>query len=272
MKSLALLLALLLAASAIPARAQILAQIEPTEAALLAQPDGSARGRWTVRNLGRDPARVRVRLADLKIGSDGVTQMSVAGSTRATLQGHVRIAPSEFTLPAGESIEIRLSGSLPDTGAATRYGMLIAEMIPADVQRWPQTPVPMGPGATLYLARAGAPAGTGEIAGLSVRQVTSAAFQVAVRVWNGGERPLSAAGDVVVRDSMGVEKARGRLTSGVVLPHAPRLLTWTCTRPLDPGRYDVIATLRSGGTGNTATTEIQWPMGRPLVFQPAARR
>src|SRR6185436_20514727 len=118
MRATVLLCALLSAATAGVGHAQILAQIEPTEAALTAQSDGSARGTWTIRNLGRDPARVRMRLADLRIGDGGSAQMSPAGTTLATLQGYVRISPAEFGLPAGEAMVVRLAGSLPDTGAA----------------------------------------------------------------------------------------------------------------------------------------------------------
>lgn len=263
MRRLLLSLTVLLAGAA-PAHAQLLAGIEPAESALTATAGGAAPGTWTVRNLGAEPARVRMRLADLEPVPDGGMRIARAGTTAASLSPHLRPEPAEFVLEPGDQRVVRLAGAVPDGGAAARSGILVAEMIPAALEgRWGLSPVPVGPGASIFLSRASARGAPPEIAGLRVRD--AGALLISVRVWNGGERAERTEGEFVVRDSAGVEVVRGRLMGSVVMPRAPRFLNGAVTAPLPRGRYEATARVRTAGGEATALTEFRWPPAGPIV-------
>lgn len=268
MRLFAIPIAALLALAA-PAWAEIAVQVEPSSATLVAPAGAPASAAITIRNLGSTPARARVRLADLLMATDGSRDLRPAGYTNASLDGVLRFEPTEFRLGAGEARNVRLSAALADGGAATRYGALIVELRAADeTGPWPARPVPAGPGATIFVTRASASVAAPEIAGLTVKPEGASGFQVGVRVWNSGERPIQVGGEVTVRDSLGNIRAKGKLSRGVVLPRALRLLTWTSTARVPAGRHQVVATVGAA----RSETVVPWPLGRAAVLQPAANR
>lgn len=232
-----------------------LLQLEPGVTLLDAAGDGTATARVVVRNLGAQPARARLALADWVLLPDGSRELLPAGSGPATLAGWVRFHPADLALEPGEARTVTIAVAMPEDGPATRLGALIAA--PATESG----AVPRGPAATLVVSRAAATAV--EIAGLGVRPAAAAAFEVALRVWNGGGRAVEAGGEVVIRDAAGEARARGRFARAVVLPHSARTLTWLAPAGLPPGGYDVVATLRAGGTEATTTTGTRLPLGTP---------
>lgn len=243
-----------------------LLQLEPGVVLLDAAGDGTATAQVVVRNLGAHPVRARLVLADWILLLDGSRELLPAGSAPATLAGRVRLEPADLALGPGEARAVTIAVAMPEEGPATRLGALIAA--PATES----AAVPPGPAATLVVSR-GAGAAL-EIAGLGVRPAAPAAFEVALRVWNGGGRAVEAGGEVVIRDASGEARARGRFARAVVLPHTARTLTWLAPAGLPPGGYDVVATLRAHGTEATTTTGTRLPLGTPEPPRaaPPARR
>src|SRR4030095_12012759 len=101
-------------------------------------------------------------------------------------------------------------------------------------------------GTTIYLSRIPADLTRAELVGLDARASGDTSIAVAFQVVNPGERHLYSTGEVAVRDSSGGLVAQGSVGTGVVLPGARRVFTWTCSRPLAPGLYAVTATLDTG--------------------------
>jgi hypothetical protein len=94
---------------------------------------------------------------------------------------------------------------------------------------------------------------------------------VSVRVWNPGERHLYSSGEVAVEDSTGRAIAIEPIGTGVVLPGATRIFTWTCPIRLAPGPYTVTAKLDTGEPELiVGETRVRWPLGPPLVLPVAA--
>jgi hypothetical protein len=94
---------------------------------------------------------------------------------------------------------------------------------------------------------------------------------VSVRVRNPGERHLYSSGEIAVTDSTGAPIAKGSLGTGVVLPGALRIFTWTCPAHWTPGRYTVTATLDTGEPELiVGETEVRWPIVAPLALPVAS--
>jgi hypothetical protein len=220
-----------------------------------------------VRNLGDAPVVVRVRLSDWRMSEQGELDLLPAGSTPATLAGWMEFEPELFSLQPGETGVVHVTLRVPADGPATRFGVLLSEVRPT---RWPRMGI--GPravaeiGTTFYLSRIPAHQTGAELRGLDAHAVDDSTLAIRVRVGNPGERHLYAAGEVAVRDSAGVTCAGGNLSTGVVLPGANRIFTWTCRSRLRPGRYTVSATLDTGEPELiVGETEIHWPIAPPAT-------
>jgi hypothetical protein len=245
-----------------PAAAGILAQAVPVKFNLTARPGQSLGRDVAVRNLGDAAVVVHVRLSDWQMSERGELDLVPAGSTSATLAGWVEFEPSQFSLLPGEAGVVHVTLRMPGEGPATRFGVLLSEVRPA---QWPNTS--FGPravaeiGTTLYLSRVPDGSTRAELRGLDVRAAGDSGMAVLLRVGNPGERHLYATGEVAVRDSSGAILSHGNLATGVVLPGANRIFTWTCASRLPPGRYSITATLDTGEPELiVGETEVRWPL------------
>ena len=267
-----LLWAVALVAAARTASAGVFAEAVPVKYNLTVKPDEPVARDVAVHNMGDTPVVVRVRLSDWRMDARGELDFVPAGSTSVSLSGLVTFAPDQFTLQPGETGVIHLTLRLPVDGPATRYGVLLSEVRPTV---WPANH--LGPraiaelGTTLYLSRIPPQSTRAELSGLDVHSSGDTAMAVTVRVHNPGERHFYSSGEIAIADSTGAAVAKGSLGTGVVLPGALRIFTWTCSTPLAAGRYKVTATLDTGEPELiVGETEVRWPIARPAVLPVAA--
>jgi P pilus assembly chaperone PapD len=254
------------------ASADLLAQAVPVKYNLTVKPDEPVARDVAVRNMGDTPVVVHVRLSDWRMNETGDFDFVPLGSAAVSLAGLVTFAPDQFTLQPRETGVIHLTMRMPADGPATRYGVLLSEVRPTV---WPANH--LGPraiaelGTTLYLSRIPPQSTRAELSGLDVHSSGDTAMAVMVRVHNPGERHLYSSGEIAIADSTGAEVAKGSLGTGVVLPGALRIFTWTCSTPLAAGRYKVTATLDTGEPELiVGETEVRWPIARPAVLPVAA--
>jgi len=259
-------------AAARTASAGVFAEAVPIKYNLTMRPGEPVARDVAVHNMGDAPVVVRVRLSDWRMSPKGDLDFVPLGSTDVSLSGLVTFAPEQFSLQPGETGVIHLTLRLPIDGPATRYGVLLSEVRPTV---WPANH--LGPraiaelGTTLYLSRIPPQSTRAELTGLDVHSAGDTAMAVTVRVHNPGERHFYSSGEIAIADSTGAAVAKGSLGTGVVLPGALRIFTWTCSTPLAPGRYTVTATLDTGEPDLiVGETEVRWPLPRPAVLPVAA--
>jgi len=260
-----LLMAAGLATAAAPARAQLLAQVTPVKVSVTARPGEPVTRDVLLTNQSEAPVVVRVRLSDWTLSEQGEMDLVPAGSTPNSLAGRVAFEPREFSLQPGESGHVRVTLSLPADGPATRWGVLLSEMRPADavsMRFGPRAIIELG--TTLYLSRVPADLVRADVTGMDVHPLGDA-VSVSVRIRNAGERHFYVAGEIALADSSGTRLGTGQLGKGVVLPGGLRELTWTCECGLHPGRYQVTATLDTGEPQLiVGETWFQWPVPAPV--------
>jgi hypothetical protein len=247
MRTLVIALGAAAIAAASPAAAQLKAQAVPAKFTVTTRP-GSTIGRdVAISNLGDAPVVVRVRLSDWVLTDAGEMTFRPPGSTPATLAGHVRFEPAEFSLQAGESGWIHLTMTLPEDGPPTRWGVLLSEVRPAVAPlhgRGPRAIAELG--TTVYLSSVAPERAHAELVGLEAGSLSGDSVAVHVRVRNPGDRHVYVTGEVALADSTGARNASGSLATGVVLPGGVRTFTWMCPSPIRPGEYTITATLDSG--------------------------
>jgi len=255
-----------LTATVRPALCEILAQALPVKYNLTVASGQPLSRDVAIRNLGSSAVVVHVRLSDWVMNEAGELDLVAAGTTPASLQGHVLFEPTEFSLGPGESGVVHLTMRLPPDGPSTRWGVLLSEVRPAV---WPK--VSLGPraiaelGTTIYLSRIPAEYTRAELTGMELRAAGDTSFAVTLRVRNPGERHLYSTGEIAVTDSAGTKVATGQLGTGVVLPRAFRNFTWTCTSRVTPGRYLVTASLDTGEPDLIiGETVLTWPLPAPV--------
>jgi hypothetical protein len=111
-----------------PARAQVLAEMTPSQYNLTVRPGETVTRTVVVRNLGTVGIRIKLRIADWGLDESGATGIATYGTQPNTLQGTVTFTPAEIVLGPGQNGRVLLTLTLPADGAATRWGMLLAQV------------------------------------------------------------------------------------------------------------------------------------------------
>jgi len=243
----ALLCALLLAAVPAGVAAQVLAQAVPSQYDLQVRPGKRESRPLLLHNLGRERVKVRLSLADLRMGERGALDLLPPGTLESTLARLLEFEPGELTLGPGERRVVRLGMTLPADGPASRCGVVLCRVTPA--KRDDATGVPSAPaelGTTLFLTRAPRSSIHAELVALDARVDPDGRAAVDSRVRNRCERHASCTGEIKVVDSAGATVTGGFLSEGVVLPGAARVFGWESATRLPAGRYVVTVTIDAG--------------------------
>src|SRR5262249_44044507 len=101
------------------------AQATPSKLHVITKAGAPTMREILVSNDGPDPVVVNVRLADWKLDANGDMVLLDPGVTPSSLAGHVSFEPSSFSLQSGESGRIRVTLTLPETGPATLWGVVL---------------------------------------------------------------------------------------------------------------------------------------------------
>jgi len=264
-------------AAARPVQAELFAQAMPVKYNLTVRPGESVVRDVMVNNLGNGPVVVRVRYSDWTLSDEGLLSLAPPGSTPGSLSGCVRFEPRDFSLQPGESGRVQVILTLPAEGPATRWGVLLSEVIPASTPRTGLGPRAVAElGTTLYLSSVPASQIHPRLSRMDVSPVGQDSLMVSFRIHNDGDRHLYVGSEIAIRDSLGSAVMTGNVGTGVVLPGRSRVFAWTCAAGLPPGGYTVAATLDTGEPElMVGESRIRWPMiatvGPPLAQQPESR-
>ena len=259
-RSLNLLVALALLAAARPAWPGVMAQVVPSKCNLTCRPGEVVVRDVEIANQGDAPTVVHVTWSDWQMSDDGDLVLVPAGTTPNSLHGLVEFEPADFSLGAGESGHVRVKLHLPADGPATRWGVMLSEVRPAQLsapQFGPRATAQLG--TTFYLSRIPAEIVNAEVIGMTFKAMGDS-VAIGVRIRNAGERHYYVGGSIALKDSTGQSVAAGSLPTGVVLPGHTRSFRWICGATLSPGRYLTSATLDTGGPELTvAEGQFEWP-------------
>jgi len=244
------LLSLLLLASllgfALPARAQISAQVWPSKVTREAQPGKPITQDVLITNRSTVAAVVRVRTMDWGLDQDGSLKLLPFGTTPHSLAGCMSFEPTTFSLAAGESRTISVSLTMPADGEPTRWGLILQE-VRSTLPHHGTGPLAVGElGTTVYLTRAHEDESRAELKSLDVTPQGMDSTRVRISLQNGGERHLYAGGEIQIEDEHGAVVRNGTFDKGVVLPGTVRDFTWAFAGSLLPGHYRVTASLDTG--------------------------
>jgi len=257
MRILPLLLVAALATAA-PAHAQVLAEAIPARIGLTLARGDSARREIAVANHGMEPIVVEVRYSDWTMDERGALALVKPGRVTASLEGQIGCAPSRFTVAPGDTGRVTVTLHMPNYGPATRWGVLLSQVRPADAADAP------GPGAalgtTLYVSSLPPDDIRPEIEAIDVMPLGPDSVGVRVRLRNPGGRHFHAGAEVAIRDLDGTTLAAGKLPVAVVLPELSRDAIYACHVPLPAGRYRAAVALDAGLPQRVeAEIAFDWP-------------
>jgi hypothetical protein len=238
-----------LSLATLPARApaQILTQTVPSRFDLEVRPGQRESRPFILQNLGRESVKVRLSVSDFRMSERGALALLAPGTLEATLARRVELEPAELTLGPGQRGVVRLSVTLPANGPATRYGVVLSRVTPAETGVTTGVrPIPAELGTTIFVTRLPRSSVRADLVGLDARVGADGKVMVGVRVRNRSGRHAACAGDVKLSDSTGAVALSGALSDGIVLPGATRIFEWNGARRLAAGRYTVTATIDFG--------------------------
>jgi hypothetical protein len=201
------------------------------------------------------PVDVRIRVVPADQELSGLPVFSLDAASLAAGRRLVRASPERFTVPAGSgrAVELRVVGREPLRRGGS-YGVVVAEAVPT-VDPGAADP-PGGEGlvdarlrltANLLLAYPGHGPRRAEAVALRAEQGPQRTLAFAVRVRGTGDIHVRPKVRLRVRDEAGRLVARGRVTSGNVLPDAQRELPAVVREVLPAGRYTARAVVEAGG-------------------------
>lgn len=241
-----LLLLSLLVCIAVPARAQISAQVWPSKVTREAEPGKPLTQDVLITNRSSVVAVVRVRTMDWTLSQGGDLQLLPFGTTSHSLATCMTVTPTTFSLEPGESRTVTASLTMPSDGEPTRWGLILQE-IRSTLPHRGVGPLAVGElGTTVYLTRSPEESARAELTALDVTPQGPDSMRVRVSLQNNGQRHLYAGGNLQLEDDHGSAVRTGTFDKGVVLPGSVRDFTWTCAGSLHPGHYKVTASIDTG--------------------------
>lgn len=246
-----------------PASAQLLAQVNPVKLTLTAPPEKPLHRDLQLTNLGDGTIRAHLRLSDWTMSEDGQLSMAPAGSAAASLAGAITFEPAEFTLAPNQSGWVHLTLRLPDQGPATRWGVVLTEIEPAEAKHAGKgESVELG--TTIFLSRIPSDEIQTTLGPIDVIPLGRDSLLVTTRLHNNGERQATVAADFALEDSTGTRVSIASVGGGVVLPGRARRLEWVCARAMRPGAYRVTASLDVGAPDSLlGEARFRWPIVPP---------
>jgi len=231
---------------AVPAHAQISAQVWPSKVTREAEPGRPLTQDVLITNRSTVAAVVRIRTLDWALDQAGNLSLLPFGSTPHSLSGCMTFTPTAFSLAPGESRTVTVSMIMPADGEPTRWALLLQE-IRSTLPHRGIGPLALGElGTTLYLTRSHDETARAELKSLDVSEQGFDSTRVRISLQNEGQRHLYAGGDIQIQDDHGAVVRTGSFDKGVVLPGTARDFTWSFAGSLHPGHYKVTASLDTG--------------------------
>ncbi len=224
----AALAAVLWAAAAAPASAQISVEVSPLRVELTAGPGSTTTQGITVTNVGKDPVRVRGIVTDWDLSRDGSPQFegAVQGGPYSA-KAWLRIAPPEQVIEPGRDVTVRFNLTVPSPvdPAGYRAGVLF--------EFGPATGDPVGRArqvlfksriATLIYVNVGQPELAAELTDLRPR-TAGPQTQIVATVKNSSRKYVRTKGSMTVFDQGGNAVREVPVPDVPLLPESEREVT-----------------------------------------------
>jgi hypothetical protein len=255
----AMALALMFAASARGAHAQVMAQVNPVRYSLTAAPGVPLKRDLQVSNFGDVRVTVSVTLSDWTLDDDGELSLAPAGSMPQTLQGLVRFSPASLTLEPNESRWIHAEFELGNAGPPTRWGLLLCAVRPVGADTSARAKPAAQLATTVFLSRVPSDSIRAAMTGLDLQPLGGDSVRASAYVRNLGARQFDLAPRFTLADSSGVRMDGASPKPGVILPGRSRRVSWVCTTPLKPGRYAMTAAIDGAPDAASDRVTFAWP-------------
>lgn len=219
----------------------------------LTLPGGSTEtGSFLVINDEAEETTVNVSLADWFRALDGENRFVEPGTVERSAAAWITVAPTQFFLAPGDSVEVRFTISVPANVAGTFWTALLVEGTPREVQSQAGTTILVRKRFAVKILET--PPGTGTLNG-QIRDLKITGqnpLTTVIQFENAGLINMPAVkGRVEIRDATGQTIESISIEEFPILPGALRKLTIESSRPLGeflpPGRYLILAILDFGG-------------------------
>lgn len=219
----------------------------------LALPRGSSEtGSFLVINDEAEETTVNVSLADWFRAMDGENRFVAPGTVERSAAAWITVAPTQFSLAPGDSVEVRFTIAVPGNIDGTFWTALLVEGTPREVQSQEGTTILVRKRFAVKILET--PPGTGALNG-QIRDLKMTGQNpptTVIQFENTGLINMPAVkGRVEIRDATGQTVESIAIEEFPVLPGALRELAVESTRPLGeflpPGRYLILTILDFGG-------------------------
>ena len=254
MRSLARLLALLIALFSVTASAQATVGVDPVARIYTATPGQTITQALSIYNPNPSAVKVRVvaYLSDMNISETGETEFPPAGTLKESSAAWTTFTPAEIELGGEETKQVRYTVQVPaDATPGTHWAMLMFEaQEPAALPGKTLASFRLRVAHTMYVNVQPTKA-DGSITGIfdSPPQNETDPYQIAVQYTNSGNIVTGVQGRVDLRDASGNLVATLPLDLIVALPNRSVLLKSSWIGPVPKGQYSALVVLNNGDKG-----------------------
>lgn len=278
MRSLARLLALLLALISITATAQSTVGVNPITRIHTATPGQTITQELTIYNPNPSTNKVRVvaYLTDLNVTETGESEFPPAGTLKESSAGWTTFTPAEIELGGEESKQVRYTVQVPaDATPGTHWAMLMFEaQEPAAIPGKTLAAFRVRVAHTMYINVQPTKA-EGAITGIfeALPKIETGVYNIAVQYTNTGNVATGIEGRVDLRDASGTLVATLPLDLMVSLPNRSVLLKSSWGGPVPKGQYSALVVLNNGDKNKDILGEhvvnLPFDLKSPSVVDPA---
>lgn len=224
-------------------------EISPPSQELTVDPGGTYTIKAKIRNRTPISLPVTARLEDF-VATGELGGVALSKDSTYAITSWSSLAPTEFTLGAGESREVTATVRVPKSGVAGgRYGSIVFAVVPKSQKN---TAVIGQEVASLFLLRVSGPVEE-KIALEGFKAPLLSEFgpiKFALQFKNSGNIHLKPAGVISITDMFGRKVADVKVDGTNVFPQATRIVTVDWNEKFLIGKYSANAILNSGGNKN----------------------
>jgi len=226
-------------------RGQMSLSLSPVQVEFVLSPGKSGEQLLVLGNGSANPIKVKAEIGAWTVGHPGVDIFPAEGAAALSSREWFRVEKFEFTVPPGESREVSVSVTVPESALPGHYTAAISFRTLSE----PGAGDPAG-GLSLQgkltafiIVTVGKPVDAGEVAGLAFERRNGQVIFV-LRRKNAGRFFLPTEGEIILRDAGGKRVYAADFLDDPVPPLSERIFRIPIDRLLSPGRYQAECLIR----------------------------